>query len=164
MLVLHRGRGYKNCCDHCCKHTAQVFNNSNDLQKKHKLALPYRWQTQGTDPWNLLLWSCRTSKAYQVAQPRRSGAVGRNIWRPEVHNICVWFTIPTWIVLVINFFLVWSHTAQPTFTECIRCMSLSLLWKRHMVQDYSTAGTKGGVKRDGQEVHFTTHSGSAWKC
>lgn len=48
-------------------------------RKKHKLALPCRWKTWGTDPEITLLWSCRTSKIDEVAQPRRSGAMGRKI-------------------------------------------------------------------------------------
>lgn len=39
----------------------------------------------------------------------------------------------------------------------------NLLLKVHMVQDYSTVAIKSGVRIDGQEINFRTHSGSALK-
>lgn len=113
-LVPQSGRGHKNCCDHCCKHSAQVTNNRNDLKKNHKLVLLYRWKTWGTDPEITLLWSCRTSKIDQAAQPRRSGAVGRKIWR-GLRCLC-WVHSTHVESLAVYLFLVWAHKAGPTST------------------------------------------------
>lgn len=39
-LVTQKGRGQKYCCDHCCKDSAQVTNNCNDLKKKETQVSP----------------------------------------------------------------------------------------------------------------------------
>lgn len=132
------------------------------FQGKPQVSPALQMANTGTTAWNLLLWLCRTSTALQEAQHRRSGPVGRKVWRPEVHGVRVWFREPTWIVLAIYLFLTQPRTVEPMFTECTRCMSLVCFKKAKWFKtnpQWEPKGGWGGVVRK----LISKHTGSAQK-